>query len=682
MRLATLLKIVAGLVVLVIAVVFVALVVIDPNEYKDEIITAVEDRTGRKFSIDSDIELDIGLAPAIAIGGVRLANAEWGSRPDMMRAGEFAAEVALLPLIFGNLQINRLVLRDADLLIETDAQGRSNLAFAATKTAKEPSEGGISLPQIKDVLIEDAVVTLIDGAQGTTNRFEIRRLTAKAENLSAPLAIELEAIAAVEGEELDVRAEGEIGGPRLFFDLRRPYPVDVTIAVLGIDLKIAGAVAAPADVQGLDLKIEISASDLGGLGPWTGNSLPMAGPIALAATLKGDAGNAEIGDFALKIGRTELAGNAAIDLRGTRPQLTAELSANEIDITELLPDDSPTTENGSPDQSAPAAASKTSDGDKLFSAEPLPLEFLKLFDAKVAFDVAKLVLDGAILADTKGQLALDNGALAIKPLSTSLANSVITGDIGVDTRNDPATVSLELDASRLDVGENLRTFAGLENLRGRGAADISVRGAGSSVAEIMASLNGHTRLLMDEGEMRNQFLANVSGLTQTLGEAFGKQEWVAIECIASDFEIIDGIANSRINVINTQPLLIVAEGTVDLAEEKLKLKISPRPKGIELSLAVPVNIRGTLANPTFAPDTVGTGKKVGGVLGAIVFPPAAVIGLADLGSSDNPCLQTADASGASQEQENESRSTVESATDAAKDAIDSVGRGLKKLFGN
>ncbi len=43
MRIATLLKILAGLVVLVVAVAIVAVLVIDPNEYKDEIIAAVED---------------------------------------------------------------------------------------------------------------------------------------------------------------------------------------------------------------------------------------------------------------------------------------------------------------------------------------------------------------------------------------------------------------------------------------------------------------------------------------------------------------------------------------------------------------------------------------------------------------------------------------------------------------
>ncbi|NNE84324.1 MAG: AsmA-like C-terminal region-containing protein, partial [Alphaproteobacteria bacterium] len=283
----------------------------------------------------------------------------------------------------------------------------------------------------------------------------------------------------------------------------------------------------------------------------------------------------------------------------------------------------------------------------------------------------------------KGVLALDNGALALKPLDASLVGSAVSGDIGVDTRSVPASVSFNVKAPQLDIGELLREFADLDKLRGGGAMNVALRGTGSSVAEIMASLNGHSRLLMGEGEVKNDFLGTVSGLSQTVGEVFGKKEWIAIECIASDFEVTNGVANSRINVINTELLLITTEGKVDLAQEKPDLKVSPSPKGIDLSLAVPVNVGGSLANPTFTPDTLATAKKIGGILGAIAFPPAAILGLGELGSSDNSCLQTAKAdSPQPQAEPSKPETPVEAVTDSAKDAIEDVGKGLKKLFGN
>ena len=224
MRVATLVKILIGLVVLVVVVAIVTVLVIDPNEYKDEIVAAVEDQTGRKFSIESDIDLKIGLTPSFAVNGVELSNAEWGSRPVMLNVGEFAVEVALLPLVFGNLQINRLVLRDTDILIETDAKGRSNLGFAGAEKKAEAHESAASLPQINDVLIENAVVTLINGGEGTTTKLEVSRLSAQADSLSAPLMIDFAGVATFDGQAIEFSAQGELGAPSLLLAGDDPYP--------------------------------------------------------------------------------------------------------------------------------------------------------------------------------------------------------------------------------------------------------------------------------------------------------------------------------------------------------------------------------------------------------------------------------------------------------------------------
>ncbi len=674
MRIATLVKILAGLFVLVIAVAVAAILVIDPNEYKDEIIATVENQTGRDFSIESDIDLQLGLTPSFAVSGVRIANAEWGSRPEMITVGEFSAEVALLPLVFGNLQINRLVLRDANILIETDSKGRSNLDFAGAEQEQQASEGSSSLPQINDISVENALLTVIDGTQGTTNKIEIKRLSAKAQSLSSPLVIDLAAIATLEEQAIEFDAEGQLGAPKSLLDGGEPFALDLTVTGLGLTAKIKGVVTDLANAKGLDLQFEVAGADLQGVTPLTGGGIPSAGPVALTTSIKGDADNAMLDNISLAIGGSDLVGSATIDVRGKRPSVGGTLVSEQIDLTELLP-----AEENPPETDGETA--KPNASDKVFPADQLPLDLLRSFDAKVDIAVAKLILPGVTLAETKSVLALDNGALALKPVSATLAGSAVTGSISVDTRGGPASVSIDMSAPQLDLGELLREFADLDQLRGGGAASVSLRGSGRSVAEIMAGLNGHTRLLMNQGEMKNDFLGTISGLSQTVGEAFGKKEWITVECIASDFEINNGIANSRVNVINTELLLITAEGKVDLGQEKPDIKVSPSPKGIDLSLAVPVNVGGSLANPTVTPDTLATAKKIGGILGAIAFPPAAVIGLVELGSNDNSCLQTAKAD-SPQPTPSEPATPVDAVTDTAKDAIEGVSEGLKKLFGN
>ena len=108
------------------------------------------------------------------------------------------------------------------------------------------------------------------------------------------------------------------------------------------------------------------------------------------------------------------------------------------------------------DQAGGTENPKPKDTDKLFSSDPLPLDIRKMFDAKIDFSLTKLVLPSVTLADTKGVFALDNGALALKPITTALVGSAVTGNIGVDTRAGPASVSVDIKTPRLDLGELLR----------------------------------------------------------------------------------------------------------------------------------------------------------------------------------------------------------------------------------
>src|SRR3546814_1655749 len=124
MRIGTVLKIAALLVVALAVAGVVVVQNMDFNQYKGLIAAKVKEATGRDLAINGDLKLDIlTLSPSLVVNDVRFANAEWGSRPDMAVVERFEAEVALLPLISGNLVIQRIVLVGADILIETNKQG-------------------------------------------------------------------------------------------------------------------------------------------------------------------------------------------------------------------------------------------------------------------------------------------------------------------------------------------------------------------------------------------------------------------------------------------------------------------------------------------------------------------------------------------------------------------------------
>ncbi len=113
----------------------------------------IKSATGRDLVIDGPVELQVSLTPAVNLEAVRFANAPWGSRADMATLRRLEIEVELLPLLFGEVVVKRLVVVEPDILLETGAEGQGNWVFAeAAATAEPPSaaaaDGDITLPDV------------------------------------------------------------------------------------------------------------------------------------------------------------------------------------------------------------------------------------------------------------------------------------------------------------------------------------------------------------------------------------------------------------------------------------------------------------------------------------------------------------------------------------------------------
>ncbi|MCI0590336.1 MAG: AsmA family protein, partial [Gammaproteobacteria bacterium] len=186
-----------GLVFVLIVVLVAAIHIFDFNQYKSFITDQVKEVTGRQLRIEGDLELALSPGPAVVVHGVNFANAPWGTRFDMVKMGRFEAEISLLPLILGHVQVKRLALVEPDILLETDAQGRGNWEIDLKRVVQLPqpaSNGEMPILDISEVHVERAHVTYRDGVSGQSTHFLIKDLSLRASGTTSPIALNLAAI--------------------------------------------------------------------------------------------------------------------------------------------------------------------------------------------------------------------------------------------------------------------------------------------------------------------------------------------------------------------------------------------------------------------------------------------------------------------------------------------------------
>ncbi len=171
-------KILIGLVVILVLIVgalFVVPPIIGNSVVKSRIVEAVKEATGRDLQI-ADVSLAVLPSVSISITGLRLANAEGASTPEMVSLGRMDLDLQLFPLIGKKIIVDRLVISDLAASLEVNEAGVPNWAFEGAADDDEPEaadvgEGeGAPLADLRlsDVRLENARLSYRDMTSGQT----------------------------------------------------------------------------------------------------------------------------------------------------------------------------------------------------------------------------------------------------------------------------------------------------------------------------------------------------------------------------------------------------------------------------------------------------------------------------------------------------------------------------------
>ena len=125
----------AFIIIIVIAVITFA-TLFDPNDYKEEIIDVVKEKTGRELSIPGDITLSLFPWIGIDLGAIEISNAKGFGKQPFAKMKHLQVRAKLWPLFKQQLEADTLVIEGLTLNLAKNKRGISNWDDITKKTTQ------------------------------------------------------------------------------------------------------------------------------------------------------------------------------------------------------------------------------------------------------------------------------------------------------------------------------------------------------------------------------------------------------------------------------------------------------------------------------------------------------------------------------------------------------------------
>ncbi len=342
------LRIVLGLVVLLVVAVGGGLAFVSSID-KSYVEEQAFDATGRKLTIGSlDLNL-ISTSPSISVRDLSFQNADWAKTPELAKIARFDAQIQLMPLFSGILDVTKIEMSGAQIALETDAAGKSSADFskpgdqAAESAESSESEGaagggdagGGILPILRLVDISDVTVTMTDQGTGATNTVRLDTVSVRGTDPASPLDVKVAGEATVgvngQGTTLPIAVEGQLGSPQAMLDAAQAWPVQLAGEVAGIGLQVDGQIQDPTAGRGIDVVVALAGDELAQAAQVAGIAVPTIGAFDIQVTVQGDAdGDLAVPALSVLVGKPDF---VRIELTGTVQSVT---KVEGVDLSLLI----------------------------------------------------------------------------------------------------------------------------------------------------------------------------------------------------------------------------------------------------------------------------------------------------------------------------------------------------------
>ena len=643
-----LIKIFAVVVVVVVVIVgglfaFVAMT-FEPNDYKQEIVDAVKEQTGRDLKIDGDITLTFYPWLGVTTGAVELSNAA-GFSPDVFASTErIAVRVKLMPLLSKSLEMDTVEVHGLVLNLAKDENGNTNwddLTHEAQPT--EAGEGpGISAFAIGGLDIRDANISWNDAQIGQL--LSMSNLNAKTGSLTSGKPVDLSVEFDLAGEpgnlgghfalsgELNMDPDnGQFDAKGLKFEANLTdelflpggkasfaFVADVSA---NMSKKTASVTNLTVSLLGLEASGNVTVSDyesnpqLSGdlsvkqfdpksmLKQIVGVEIETGDPKAITAVAVDMTFSGSMQELALKPLKVVLDDSTLQSDLTLGSAIRFDLTLDEIDVDRYLP---PATEGES------AAADAGGGG------ADIPVDTLRGLDVDGQIKVGKLKIKNLSASNISVTLKAKDGVVNVSPITASLYDGTYSGNIGINAAGSQPKLTVDEKLSGIQAGPLLKDLQGEERLTGTGNIEAKMTAVGANADAMKKTLNGTAAFVFADGALNGINIAEtirnakakILGGSQSSSDSPEKTDFSEL---SGSFVVKNGFVTNEDLSAKSPLLRIDGKGNADLSKESIDYRATATvvattegQGGDDLSdlvgIPIPIKIGGTFSEPSYGLD--------------------------------------------------------------------------------
>lgn len=596
--------VIAALVVLLAATVFVVTQVIDPNDFKPQIREQAMAQANLDLEIPGDLAWQFWPSLGVSLGRTEARIA--GEEELFAGINSASVGVAVWPLLFGQVEMDGVTLDGLEVnLVETadganwEKIGPQDGAEEETTPAEEeqPGEsGGMDIPlTIPSVAITDGKIRYRNTTDGTDIRVEHFNFNAQDVSLEEPFPM-----------QMSLRYQDQS-------DMRVDLNLDTTLAAdldnnhfvldpMTLDADIAGMTTNPVSVhleqkldvnldedraQITDLLLEAAGTRTTGNATVTGltGEMKVAGQIntepfdankaleaigeppietrddsalskvALSATLDGPANSVMVNPLKVTLDSSTLSGKAGLENLETG-KIVFDLNLDKITLDGYLPPQSDEEDSAAASGAGGGTGGKQGGTTQLSEAELIPVESLRPLLLDGSLKIGELNYDTLQASNIVFNVDAKDGVLRLTKASGDTLQGGFNASGRLDVSGNTPRISFKQNVSSMQLQPVVAMALDKDLAKGIFSMDLDFSASGNSEKALVNSAKGNASMNLADGTVRglNLYGTLVGGVNDMLGRFQGLSALIPNQesgklpaALSEDTKIIDLTTKASLN---------------------------------------------------------------------------------------------------------------------------------------